>query len=191
MTSLDRPVSISDYPALEKVSDLAIKDKQKFERLVVSKEKLLEMFAVCFDPSCPLYLLIGFVAFFQYNKYKVHIIQSKIPDGTSTTVYRCGPMVDLCVGPHIPHTGRIKAFMVTKVTFNHFCALLRSFTRTQYRAPPPISSVTPPTIPSREFMAYHSRRRSSSTSTRNSLPRRRNVITARSGRSRNYSSSTT
>lgn len=24
-------------------------------------------------------------------------------------------MIDLCVGPHIPHTGRIKAFMVTKV----------------------------------------------------------------------------
>jgi threonyl-tRNA synthetase len=39
-------VSISDYPALEKVSDMAIKEKQKFERLVVSKEKLLEMFAV-------------------------------------------------------------------------------------------------------------------------------------------------
>ena len=25
-------------------------------------------------------------------------------------------MVDLCVGPHIPHTGKIKAFMVTKVS---------------------------------------------------------------------------
>ena len=24
-------------------------------------------------------------------------------------------MIDLCVGPHIPHTGKIKAFMVTKV----------------------------------------------------------------------------
>lgn len=53
----------------------------------------------------------------QYNKYKKHLIESKIPDGTSTTVYRCGPMVDLCVGPHIPHTGKIKAFMVTKVRF--------------------------------------------------------------------------
>lgn len=51
----------------------------------------------------------------QYNKYKTHIINSKIPDGTSTTVYRCGPMIDLCVGPHIPHTGRIKAFSVLKV----------------------------------------------------------------------------
>ena len=53
---------------------------------------------------------------FQYNKYKKYLIETKVPDGTSTTVYRCGPMVDLCVGPHIPHTGRIKAFMVTKVS---------------------------------------------------------------------------
>ena len=42
----DRPVSVTDYPSLEKVTDMVIKDKQKFERLVVSKEKLLEMFAV-------------------------------------------------------------------------------------------------------------------------------------------------
>ena len=51
----------------------------------------------------------------KYNKYKKYLIETKIPDGTSTTVYRCGPMVDLCVGPHIPHTGKIKAFMITKV----------------------------------------------------------------------------
>lgn len=41
-----RVVTVTDYPALEKVSESAIKDKQKFERLVVSKEKLLEMFHV-------------------------------------------------------------------------------------------------------------------------------------------------
>lgn len=40
------PVTNADYPALEKVSEAAIKEKQKFERLVVSKEKLLEMFNV-------------------------------------------------------------------------------------------------------------------------------------------------
>jgi threonyl-tRNA synthetase len=91
----DRPVTTTDYPALEKLSELAVKDKQKFERIVVPKETLLKMFG--------------------YNKYKKHIIETKIPDGTSTTVYRCGPMIDLCVGPHIPHTGKIKAFMVTKV----------------------------------------------------------------------------
>ena len=41
-----RPVASTDYPALEKIADMAIKEKQKFERLVVSKEKLLEMFNV-------------------------------------------------------------------------------------------------------------------------------------------------
>jgi len=37
-----------DYPALEKLSENAVKEKQKFERLVVSKENLLEMFGVSY-----------------------------------------------------------------------------------------------------------------------------------------------
>lgn len=44
--NLPRPVVNSDYPAIEKVAELAIKEKQKFERLVVPKETLLEMFGV-------------------------------------------------------------------------------------------------------------------------------------------------
>ena len=50
----------------------------------------------------------------------MHIINDKIPDGTSTTVYRCGPLIDLCYGPHVPHTGRIKAFKVTKNSSSYF-----------------------------------------------------------------------
>jgi threonyl-tRNA synthetase len=42
----DRPVTTADYPILEKLSELAIKDKQKFERIVVPKETLLQMFEV-------------------------------------------------------------------------------------------------------------------------------------------------
>ena len=45
----ERVVQSADYPALEKLSDLAIKEKQKFERILVSKEKLLEMFGVRFE----------------------------------------------------------------------------------------------------------------------------------------------
>lgn len=89
-----------DFPALEKLTVKAIKEKQPFERVVLPKEKLLELF--------------------EYNKYKQHIIKDKIPDGTSTTVYRCGPMIDLCVGPHIPHTGRIKALSVLKNSASYF-----------------------------------------------------------------------
>lgn len=96
----DRVARQEDFGALETLVNSAIKDKQPFERLVVSKEQLLEMF--------------------KYNKYKTYIIQTKIPDGTSTTVYRCGPMIDLCVGPHIPHTGRIKAMTVLKNSASYF-----------------------------------------------------------------------
>jgi threonyl-tRNA synthetase len=41
-----RVVTNADYPALEKIAEGAVKDKQPFERLVVSKENLLEMFSV-------------------------------------------------------------------------------------------------------------------------------------------------
>jgi threonyl-tRNA synthetase len=41
-----RAVTNADYPALEKLSDGAIKEKQKFERIVVPKETLLKMFGV-------------------------------------------------------------------------------------------------------------------------------------------------
>ncbi|KAF8194343.1 threonyl-tRNA synthetase [Mycena galopus ATCC 62051] len=82
------------------VCESVVKEKQKFEWLVVKKETLLEMF--------------------NYHKYKKYLIETKVPDGTSTTVYRCGPMVDLCVGPHIPHTGKIKAMMVTKNSSSYF-----------------------------------------------------------------------
>lgn len=93
-------VAASDFSPLETVAKKAIKEKQKFERLVVSKEDLLRMFS--------------------YNKYKQHIIKDKIPDGTSTTVYRCGPLIDLCRGPHIPHTGRIKAMKLLKNSASYF-----------------------------------------------------------------------
>jgi len=45
-TTPGRVVTNADYPLLEKVAESAIKDRQKFERLLVSKEKLLEMFHV-------------------------------------------------------------------------------------------------------------------------------------------------
>ncbi|GME22104.1 threonyl-trna synthetase [Neofusicoccum parvum] len=89
-----------DYKPLEKIADRAIKEKQKFERLTLTKEDLLEMFKT--------------------NKYKQHIIKDKIPDGTSTTVYRCGPLIDLCRGPHVPHTGRVKFFKIMKNSASYF-----------------------------------------------------------------------
>jgi threonyl-tRNA synthetase len=52
---------------------------------------------------------------FKYSKYKLHFINTKVPDESSTTVYRCGTLIDLCLGPHIPSTGLVKAFAILKV----------------------------------------------------------------------------
>jgi len=41
--------------------------------------------------------------------YKVDILE-RIPDGETVTLYQQGSFVDLCRGPHIPSTGKIKAF---------------------------------------------------------------------------------
>lgn len=93
-------VSQSDWAPLERVAKKAMNEKQPFIRLELTKEDLLEMF--------------------KSNKYKQHIIKDKIPDGTSTTVYRCGPLIDLCRGPHVPHTGRIKQFKIMKNSASYF-----------------------------------------------------------------------
>ena len=73
----------SDKPVEQEVGKI-IKQKQKFERMVVTKEEALELFAD--------------------NPFKQEILNTKVPDGTRTTVYKCGDLIDLCRGPHVPHT---------------------------------------------------------------------------------------
>ncbi len=48
------------------------------------------------------------------EKYKAEII-SAIPDGEAISLYRQGEFVDLCRGPHVPSTGRLRAFKLMKV----------------------------------------------------------------------------
>ncbi|KAF4633347.1 hypothetical protein G7Y89_g4771 [Cudoniella acicularis] len=93
-------VQQSDWKPLETLVSKIVKEKQPFERLVLTKEDLLEMF--------------------KYNKYKQHIIRDKIKDGESTTVYRNGPLIDLCRGPHVPNTGRIETFAIMKNSASYF-----------------------------------------------------------------------
>ncbi|KAK3486514.1 threonyl-tRNA synthetase [Neurospora hispaniola] len=93
-------VQSSDWAPLENIVTKIVKEKQPFQRLEMSKEDLLKMFA--------------------YNPYKQHIIKDKIPDGTRTTVYRNGPLIDLCRGPHVPDTSRIEAFAIMKNSSSYF-----------------------------------------------------------------------
>jgi len=81
---------------LETDAKRVIKEKQNFERIVLTKDEALELF--------------------QDNPFKLSIVRNKIADGSLTTAYRCGPLIDLCMGPHIPHTGKVKCFEVTKAS---------------------------------------------------------------------------
>ena len=46
---------------------------------------------------------------------KVHFIQKFTQPGDEISLYRNGGFVDFCRGPHLPSTGRVKAFKVTSV----------------------------------------------------------------------------
>ncbi|BAU48241.1 threonyl-tRNA synthetase [Sulfurifustis variabilis] len=50
----------------------------------------------------------------QGEEYKARIIEA-IPAGEDISLYRQGDFVDLCRGPHVPSTGKLKAFKLTKV----------------------------------------------------------------------------
>jgi threonyl-tRNA synthetase len=46
---------------------------------------------------------------------KVHFIEKFTQPGEQISLYRNGTFVDFCRGPHVPSTGRVKAFKVTSV----------------------------------------------------------------------------
>ncbi|KAM3177229.1 Threonine--tRNA ligase 1, cytoplasmic, partial [Hymenolepis weldensis] len=94
-----RQVRPDDYPAINKICDSILNEKQPFERLLLSKEDLLKMFS--------------------YNEFKVRILNERVKED-KTTVYKCGTLIDLCVGPHVRHTGCIKAISVTKSSSSYW-----------------------------------------------------------------------
>lgn len=87
-------VKESDWPLLESKASKFFKEKQPFQRLHVSIEDLRKMFS--------------------YSKYKMYYIENLLPPEGST-VYKCGSLVDLCLGPHIQNTAKIKTFHIMKV----------------------------------------------------------------------------
>lgn len=99
LPNMNTTITKADYKPLYRLSHKIINRAQDFERLEVNKQDLLQMFA--------------------YNKYKIHVIQQMEDDQTSV-VYRCGDYVDLCDGPLIPSTRRIKAFELGSSSSSYF-----------------------------------------------------------------------
>jgi threonyl-tRNA synthetase len=88
------PVSEDDFEKIESEMKKAVKAKIPFERTVVSKSEAME--------------------FYKDEPYKLEMI-SELEEGT-ISFYKHGDFTDLCRGPHLPHTGFIKAVKLTKVS---------------------------------------------------------------------------
>ena len=76
----------------DKIKELA-KKKEAYKRQPISKKQAIK--------------------YFKHNEYKLELLENLI-DG-EITMYQQGKFVDLCKGPHIPHTGYIKAIKLLNV----------------------------------------------------------------------------
>jgi len=86
---VDEPFTPDDLERFEKVMDEVIEADQPFQRRVVSTDEARELFS---DDPLKLERLEEF------------------DEDEVITVYENGPFLDLCRGPHVPSTGRLKNF---------------------------------------------------------------------------------
>ena len=87
-------ISEDDFPRIEEEMRKIVNDKLPIRRRTVSKAEALD--------------------FYRSEPYKLEMI-ADLPDGT-ISFYEQGEFTDLCRGPHLPHTGFIKAFKLMKTS---------------------------------------------------------------------------
>lgn len=97
---LPKPISIEDFPAIEKEMEKLVSQNELIERENVSYEEALKRF--------------------ENQKYKsIHINELK-EKGASISIYKQGDFQDLCLGPHMKSTKYIKAFKLTNTSACYF-----------------------------------------------------------------------
>jgi threonyl-tRNA synthetase len=90
---IGRPVTPDDLAAIEERMRAIIAEDQPFVRREVSVEEARTVFAA--------------------QPLKLELID-ELPAGETISIYTIGSFVDLCRGPHLPGTGRVPAFKLTK-----------------------------------------------------------------------------
>jgi threonyl-tRNA synthetase len=91
-----RPFTPEDLLAIEKKMAEIVKKDLKVERKTLSRDEAVKFFQS-----------IG-------EKYKAEIIAS-IPSDQPISLYGQGDWIDLCRGPHVPSTGKLKVFKLMRV----------------------------------------------------------------------------
>lgn len=94
--SYKRPFTPDDLAAIEERMTLLARKDEKVERRVLPRDEAVAHFKS-----------IG-------EQYKAELIAS-IPQGDDVSLYREGAFEDLCRGPHVPSTGKLKHFKLMKV----------------------------------------------------------------------------
>jgi len=93
----EEPFSADDFAAIEKKMAFIINRNDKFERQEIEREAAIELFEGMGET------------------FKAELIRD-LPEGEIITLYKQGKWFDLCLGPHLPSTGKIgKAFKLMKV----------------------------------------------------------------------------
>ncbi|OXS53851.1 threonine--tRNA ligase [Cohnella sp. CIP 111063] len=93
---MEQSITPEDLPAIEKEMEKIVKENLPISRREVSREEALRIFGEIEDPL------------------KLELIRD-LPEGVAITIYDQGEFFDLCRGPHLPSTGRIKSFKLLSV----------------------------------------------------------------------------
>ena len=94
--SYKRPFTPEDLAQIEKKMSELAKQNLEINRKVMQRQAAIDYFES-----------IG-------EKYKSEIISS-IPEGEEVSLYEQGDFTDLCRGPHVPSTGKLKVFKLMKL----------------------------------------------------------------------------
>lgn len=87
-----RNLTEEDLPVIEKKMKAMAKQNLPYRREDIDKSKILEIFREREEPL------------------KCELIDEKVSDTASVYYIDNSPFIDFCLGPHVPHTGKLKAF---------------------------------------------------------------------------------
>ena len=94
---VEKPFTEDDIAALEEEMKKIIKEDLVIERFELSREDAIKLMEERQEP------------------YKVELIKD-LPEGEIISFYKQGEFVDLCRGPHLPSTGKVKAIKLTSMS---------------------------------------------------------------------------
>ena len=95
---VEKPFSQEDLVKIEAEMKKIVKEALPLERFELSPDEAKKMMEEANEP------------------YKVELVEKHASEGEPISFFRQGDFVDLCAGPHLPDTSRVKAFKLTSTT---------------------------------------------------------------------------